>query len=91
MVPDLTLGSMPEIKSAAERELVLEVKGADGYPALIPVADIAINSQGDRFLLATHADGKLLESGPQLICKTDQAKTRWVHEVVSLRIVGLRD
>jgi hypothetical protein len=91
MVPDLKLESMPEIKTAAKRELVLEVKGADGYPALIPVADIAINRQGDRFVLATHVDGKLMQSGPQLICKTDQAKTRWVHEVVSLRVVGLRD
>jgi hypothetical protein len=91
MVPDLKLESMAEIKTAAKRELVLEVKGADGYPALIPVADIAINRQGDRFVLATHVDGKLMQSGPQLICKMDQAKTRWVHDVVSLRVVGLRD
>jgi hypothetical protein len=91
MVPDIKLETMPEIKSAAKRELVVEVKAADGYPALIPVADIALNRLGDRFLLATHEDGKLIESGPQLICKTDQAKTRWVREVVSLRVVGLRD
>ena len=91
MVPDIKLESMPEIKTAAKRELVVEVKGADGYPALIPVADIILNRLGDRFLLATHKDGKLIESGPQLICKMDQAKTRWVREVVSLRVVGLRD
>jgi hypothetical protein len=91
MVPDLKLESMPEIKTAAKRELVVEIKGADGYPALIPVEDIAINSKGDRFVLATHQDGKLIEPGPQLICKMDEAKTRWVHEVVSLRVVGIRD
>jgi hypothetical protein len=91
MVPELKLEAMPEWKSAARRELVLEVKGSDGYPGLVTVAELAINKDGDRFLLATHRDGKLLENGPQLICKMDQARVRWIREVVSLRVTGLRD
>jgi hypothetical protein len=91
IVPDLKLDSMPEWKSTARRKLVVIVKGSDGYPGLVTVAEIAINREGDRFLLATHRDGKLMESGPQLICKMDQARVRWIREVVSLRVIGLRD
>ena len=91
IVPDLKLDSMPEWKSTARRKLVVIVKGSDGYPGLVTVAEIAINREGDRFLLATHRDGKLMESGPQLICKMDQARVRWIREAVSLRVIGLRD
>jgi hypothetical protein len=87
MVPELNLNTMPGWKSLSKQELVMEVLGSDGYPGLVTGTEIAINKSGDRFLLATQRDGKPNESGIQLICRMDEARTRWVREVVSLRVV----
>jgi hypothetical protein len=87
MVPELNLNDMPGWKSLSKQELVMEVLGSDGYPGLVTGTEIAINKPGDRFLLATKRDGQPNESGIQLICRMDEARTRWVREVVSLRVV----
>jgi hypothetical protein len=87
MMPELNLSEMPGWKSLSKQELVMEVLGSDGYPGLVTGTELAINKSGDRFLLATERDGKPNESGIQLICRMDEARTRWVREVVSLRVV----
>jgi hypothetical protein len=89
MVPEIKLDTMPEWKALSRKELIMEVKGDDGYPGLVPAIDLAINKAGDRFILATHRDGKPIESGVQLICKRDEAHTRWVRQVVSLRVLAV--
>ena len=86
MLPHVKLESMPEWKALSRRELVMVVKGDDGYPGLVTAIELSINKTGDRFVLATQKDGKLIESGVQLICKGDDASTRWVRNVVSLRV-----
>jgi len=89
MVPELNLENMPGWKALSRQELVMEALGSDGYPGLITATELAINKSGDRFLLATERDGKPNEFGVQLICKMDEARTRWVREVASLRVVSL--
>lgn len=88
MVPDLKLDSMPEWKTLSRRELVMEIKGSDGFPALVTATDLAINKAGDRFVLATQKDGKKIEAGVHLICKMDEVRVRWIREVASLRVVS---
>ncbi|MDR3613787.1 MAG: hypothetical protein P4L53_09470 [Candidatus Obscuribacterales bacterium] len=90
MLPDCKLDSMPEWKALTKRELVMELRGNDGFPALVTATEIAINKSGDRFLLAIEKDGKPLDVAPQLICPFDEARTRCVRGVVSLKIVSLR-
>jgi hypothetical protein len=87
MMPELNLTEMPGWKALSKQELVMEVLGSDGYPGLVTGTELAINKSGDRYLLATERDGKPNESGIQLICRMDEARTRWVREVVSLRVV----
>lgn len=87
LAPDADLDTAIGWKTLAQRKLVAEVTGDDGYPGLVTALEIAKNKDGDRYILATKCDGKQIESGPQLICKMDSAKTRWVRDVVQLRIV----
>jgi hypothetical protein len=89
MLPDCKLESMPEWKALTKRELVMELKGDDGFPSLVTVTEVAINKSGDRFIIATEKDGKPLDVAPQLICKIDEARTRCVRNVVALKIVSL--
>jgi hypothetical protein len=89
MLPDCKIDSMPEWKALTKRELVLELKGNDGFPSLVTATEVAINKSGDRFLIAVEKDGMPLDVAPQLICKMDEAKTRCVRDIVSLKIVSL--
>ncbi len=66
MVRDIKLEKMPEWKALSRREIIMEFTGNDGYPGLVTAIEIAINKDGDRFILATHKDGKLIEGGAQL-------------------------
>lgn len=89
LLPGYNLDAMPEVKKLAREELVLEVSGYDNYPGIVTALEVAMNHSGDRFLLATHKDGKEIDPGVQLICKLDEMHTRWVHQVVRLRIVAV--
>lgn len=89
MMPELNLSDMPGWKDLSRLELVMEVLGSDGFPGLVTGTELAINKSGDRFLLATERDGKPNENGIQLICRMDEARTRCVKQVVSLRLVSL--
>ncbi len=89
MVPDIKMDTMPDWKALSRQELVMEVKGDDGYPGLVTAIELATNPEGDRFVLATTCDGKPIEKGLQLICKTDEYHVRWVRQVVNLRVVAL--
>jgi hypothetical protein len=89
LVPDLKIDTMAEWKALTRKELVVEVKGDDGYPGLMTALAIAMNKSGDRYILATQRDGKPIEAGVQLICRLDEARVRWVRQVVSLRVVSI--
>ena len=89
MLPEYKLQSMPQWKELARKNLVVEVVGSDGYPGLVTALELAMNADGDRFILATDRNGKPNEKGVQLICKMDQAHVRWVREIVSLRVVAV--
>ncbi|MBX9721876.1 MAG: hypothetical protein K2X81_10815, partial [Candidatus Obscuribacterales bacterium] len=76
MVPEIKIDTMPDWKALSRQELVMEVKGDDGYPGLVTAIELATNPEGDRFILATTCDGKPIEKGLQLICKTDEYHVR---------------
>jgi hypothetical protein len=90
MIPEMKMESMDDLHAVNRKELVLEVLGSDGYPALVTAAELAYNKSGDRFLLATHKDGKLIEEGAHLICKMDDGHFRWVKRVTKLRGLSLK-
>lgn len=87
LIPDADFDTAKGRKALAQKKLVAELSGDDGYPGLVTALEIAVNKGGDQFILATKCDGKQIAGGPQLICKLDDAKTRWVPEVVQLRII----
>jgi hypothetical protein len=89
MIPELKMDSKEELKDLCRRELVMEIMGQDGYPALVTATELAINKRGDRFILATQKDGKAIESGLHLVCKADQGRFRWIRDAVSLKLVSL--
>lgn len=89
LLPELNLDAMKDWKKIAAEELVMELKGKDGYPGIATALEVAMNKSGDRFILATHRDGRPIDSGVKLVCKLDEAHARWVHEVVQLRIFGV--
>ena len=89
MAPSVSIDLMPEWKKLSRLELIVEVKGDDGFPALITATEVAINKSGDKFVLATERDGKTFENSPQLICKDDSARVRWIRKVVSVRITSV--
>jgi hypothetical protein len=91
LVPGLKIDEMAEWKALSRKELVIEVMGDDGYPGLVTATSIAMNTSGDRYILATQRDGKPIEAGVQLICRLDEARVRWVRQVVSLRVVSLAE
>ncbi|HEY9775548.1 MAG TPA: hypothetical protein V6C81_17410 [Planktothrix sp.] len=91
MVPETKLDVMPGWKELARKELVFEAKGTDGYPGLVTALEVAMNKDGTSYVLATERESKPLEFNVQLICSHDQAHTRWVKDVVSLRVVSVSE
>ncbi|HEY9683321.1 MAG TPA: hypothetical protein V6C86_17210 [Oculatellaceae cyanobacterium] len=89
MMPGTDLDSMPEWKKLARKALIMEVLGNDGFPGLIATTEIAMNKSGDRFILATHKNGKVIETGVHLICKADEGHVRWVRSVASVRLISV--
>jgi DMSO/TMAO reductase YedYZ molybdopterin-dependent catalytic subunit len=73
-------------------DAVILVKAADGYQTAVSAAAAAMDSKGERYLLALSRDGKPLDSrvGPvRLIVPGDPKHVRWVRAVTSLRLVRL--
>ena len=89
MIPELKIETEKDWKAITPLELVMEIKGADGYVGLVTVPELAFNTGGDRYVLATQQEGKPSADGVHLICKMDEARIRWVKEVVSLQIRSL--
>ena len=81
------IDTMANWRKLAQEELVVEVRGDDGFPALITATELATNESGDRFLLATKCDDKPMAEGIQLVCPNDQQHVRWVRHVASFRII----
>jgi DMSO/TMAO reductase YedYZ molybdopterin-dependent catalytic subunit len=83
-------GTMAGLRALSDA--VLLVRGADGYQAAVSAAAVAMDTKGERFLLAISRDGKPLgeSQGPvRLIVPGDPKHARWVRDVVAIRLVRL--
>lgn len=89
MMPSVPIETMPDWKALSRLELVMEVKGSDGYPGLVTATELAINVAGDKFVLVTRKNDKTGNDEVDLICKSDDERVRWVRDVASLRVLSL--
>lgn len=83
-------GTMSGLRTLSDA--VILVRGADGYQAAVSAAAVAMDTRGERFLLAIHRDGKPLgdSQGPvRLIVPGDPRHARWVKDVAAIRLVRL--
>ena len=70
---------------------VVVVEASDGYAVSFGVADLDAVVSGRTAILAKSKDGKALDvaHGPlQLIVSDDKKPTRWVRQVVRLRVIA---
>ena len=81
------IDTMADWKKLAKDRLVVEVLGADGFPALITATELAMNSSGDKFILATICNGTPLTEGIKLVCPSDDHHVRCVRQVQSMRLI----
>jgi DMSO/TMAO reductase YedYZ molybdopterin-dependent catalytic subunit len=73
-------------------DAVILVRATDGYQTAISAAAVAMDPEGQRYLLALKRDGKPLGDGQgplRLIVPGDPRHVRWVRMVSSLRLVRL--
>jgi hypothetical protein len=83
-------GTMAGLRTLSDA--VLLVRGADGYQAAVSAAAVAMDTKGERFLLAIRRDGMPLgeSQGPvRLIVSGDPKHARWVKDVAAIRLVRL--
>ncbi len=85
-MPDKDLDSKDVVEGNFRRELVMEVTADDNYSGLATAMEVAMNKAGDKFVLATHKNGQVMD-GVRLICKMDEHRTRWVQKIAILRLV----
>jgi DMSO/TMAO reductase YedYZ molybdopterin-dependent catalytic subunit len=87
-LPDpITMGALRGLADA-----VLAVSASDGYQTAVSAAAVAMDSKGERFLLALERDGKPLgnEQGPvRLVVPGDPERVRWVRNVTGVDLVHL--
>ena len=73
-------------------DAVLLVRGSDGYQVAVSAVAVAMDTKGERFLMATTRDGKPLDEGfgpIRLIVPGDPKHARWVRNVAAVRLVRL--
>jgi hypothetical protein len=83
-------GSMAELRSLSDA--VLLVRAADGYQAAISAAAVAMDTKGERYLLALSRDGRPLGEGQgpvRLVVAGDPQRVRWVRMVSAIDLVRL--
>jgi DMSO/TMAO reductase YedYZ molybdopterin-dependent catalytic subunit len=83
-------GTMPGLRSLSDA--VLLVRGTDGYQVAVSAVAVAMDTKGERFLLAIGRDGKPIgeSQGPvRLIVPGDPKHARWVRNVAAIRLVRL--
>ncbi len=81
---------MGELRNLSD--VVLVVRGTDGYQASVSAAAVAMDEKGTRFLLATERDGKPLDAdqGPvKLIIPEDSQHARWVRNLDQIDLVWM--
>lgn len=82
--------SMGKLRELADA--VVLVRADDGYQAAISAAEIAMDTKGERYVLALEKDGKPLEKplGPvRLLVPADPEHVRWVRMVSSVELIRL--
>lgn len=79
------IAGMPGLRDLADA--VLLVRGADNYQAAVSAASVAMDPNGERYLLASQRDGQAIPA--QLIIPGDPKRSRWVKNVVAIRLVRL--
>lgn len=78
--------SMGKLRELADA--VVLVRADDGYQAAISAAEIAMDTKGERYVLALEKDGKPL--GPvRLLVPADPERVRWVRMVSSVELIRL--
>lgn len=85
------INTMADWRELAHSEIVVEVLGDDGFPALIAATELATNESGDRFVLATKRDDQPMTESIELVCPNDQYHVRWVRNVASFRILPVAE
>ncbi len=83
----IPIENMADWKQLSRYELVVEVVGKDGYPALVSASEMAMNEKGNKFVLCKNTEGK--EESILLVCKDDDYRVRCVRDVAYLRIVPI--
>jgi hypothetical protein len=81
-------GAMRALRDLSDA--VLLVRAEDGYRVAVSAAAVAMDAQGERYLLATERDGKPLDErqGPvRLIVPGDAQHVRWVRMVKGVDLI----
>ena len=81
------IAGMPGLRDLSDA--VLLVRGADSYQAAVSAASVAMDPEGQRYLIASQRDGQSIPT--QLIIPGDPKRARWVKDVVAIRLVRLNE
>ena len=86
----LTQLGVPEKPKGKDFLLYLIAEGRDGYKVVYSIGEVTPDKHEATVLLADSMDGKpLTENGPlQLVLTGEKRPARWVHDVVSIRIMS---
>jgi hypothetical protein len=86
----LTQVGVPEKPKGKDFRLYLIAEGRDGYKVVYSIGEVTPDVHEATVLLADFMDGKpLADNGPlQLVLTGEKRPARWVHDVVSIRIMS---
>jgi len=81
---------VPEKPKGKDLRLYLVAEGRDGYKVVYSIGEVTPDVHEATVLIADAMDGKpLAEGGPlQLMSTGEKRPARWVHDVVSIRIMA---
>ena len=73
-------------------DAVILLRAEDGYQVAVSAAEVAMDREGARFLLALRRDGEPLRAGQgpaKLIIPGDPKPVRWIRQVTAVELVRL--
>lgn len=79
---------VPQKPKGNDFRLYVVAEGRDGAKAVYSLGEVSPDVHDGSVLLADSVDGKPLEDGPiELICSGERRPSRWIHGVVSIRVM----
>jgi hypothetical protein len=80
---------VPQKPKGKDFRLYLVAEGSDGYKVVYSIGEVSPDVHDGTVLLADSVDGKPIgDSGQlQLVCTGEKHPARWVHNVVSIRVM----